>query len=279
MENYEAVKTPIRIVTSRSSSLKEYINDVWVYKNLIWIFAFQEFKAQYVQTRLSLFWAILRPLIILSIFTFIFDHMIHIPGILYPYPLFAISGLLLWNNFSFMVNNSGSAIISSQSIIKKYYFPRIILLFSKSLIGLIDLLITFTLLLIAIVALRFPLGYNFILFPFFVFTTLIIGGTVSIWLNALTIKHRDLQQFVPTIVGFMIWLTPVFYPVTLIPKNVSFLIYFNPMAGAIQGFRWTVLGDPCLSIWYLPSFIVTGILFILGFIYFIKVESDLADYI
>lgn len=273
------IKKPTKIIKAGSSPVWEYLHEVWLYRNLIWIFAYQEFRAQYVQTRLTLFWIILRPLIILSIFTFVFDHMIHITGLSYPYPLFAISGLLLWNNFSYMVNNTGSVIVSSQSLIKKYYFPRVILILSKSLIGLIEFGITFLLLLLFMIVWRFPFGTQLILFPFFILITLVIGGAVSIWVNALTIKHRDLHQLVPTLAGFMIWLTPVFYSVTLLPKQFAFLIYFNPMAGAIQGFRWAVLGDPHLSIWYLPSFLVSIFMFVLGFFVFIRAEAELADYI
>lgn len=279
MEKVEAIRIPIKTIKSGNSSVIEYLREVWQYRHLIWIFAYQEFKVQYVQTRLALFWVLLRPLIILAIFTFVFDNMIHIAELSYPYPLFAISGLLIWNNFSFMVNNTGTAIVSNQSMIKKYYFPRIILILSKSLIGLLEFAVTFLLLLTLMLVMRFPFGVQFFLFPFFVLVTLLIGGTVSIWVNALTIKHRDLHHFVPTLVGFLIWLTPVFYPVTLLPQKFAFLIYLNPMAGAMQGFRWTVLGDPALSIWYLPSFIVIGVLFIIGFLLFIRAESEIADYI
>jgi lipopolysaccharide transport system permease protein len=105
----------------------------------------------------------------------------------------------------------------------------------------------------------------------------VAGTTISIWLNALTVNHRDLHQFVPTVIGFMIWLTPVFYPVTLIPSQYSFFLYLNPIAGIIQCFRWSVLGDPFPGFWVLPSFLFILLMVILGLKSFIKSEVDLPD--
>jgi lipopolysaccharide transport system permease protein len=272
-------REPIKTIRPGKNSVKEYIAEVWHYRNLILVLTKQEFKVQYVQTRFNLLWAVLRPLFVLAIFTFIFDRMIHIPGLQYPYPLFAISGLIIWNNFSFMVNNAGSVIISNQQLIKKYYFPRIILIFSKTLIGLIEVGITFLLMVILMLIWQHPIPLQVIFAPVFVVLGLVSGMGLAIWLNALTIKFRDLHQFVPTLIGFLIWLTPVFYPATLIPSDFSFVAFFNPIAGVIQGFRWTVLGDPFPSIWYLPSFVVSlGMLFS-GFLIFIRSEAELVDYI
>jgi lipopolysaccharide transport system permease protein len=103
--------------------------------------------------------------------------------------------------------------------------------------------------------------------------------TITVWLNALTIRYRDLNHLVPTVVGFMIWLTPVFYPVTLIPQRYSFLLYFNPISGIIQGCRWAILGDVFPSLLFLPSVIFSFLMLLLGSMIFIRAEADLADYI
>jgi lipopolysaccharide transport system permease protein len=102
---------------------------------------------------------------------------------------------------------------------------------------------------------------------------------LAIWLNVLTARYRDLNQFVPTVIGFMIWVTPVFYPVSLIPPRFSFFLYLNPLVGDIQGCRWSVLGDTFPSLWFLPSFIFSLIMLITGFMIFIRTEDSLVDYI
>ncbi len=270
---------PLRIVKSGRDSATDYFKEVWKHRNLVLVFALQEFKLQYAQTRLNLLWMILRPLMVLALFTFIFDQLIHLQGVSYPYLLFALTGMLIWNNFSFMVNNAGNVIMANQQLIKKMYFPRIILVFSKMLVGLAETGVTFLLILMLAAVLQFLLHLQILLLPVFIVVNLIIGLAVAVWLNALTIRYRDLHQFVPTLVGFLIWLTPVFYPVSLIPSKYSFLVYFNPIAGAIQGCRWAVLGDSFPDLRFLPSFIFFTLLLISGLLIFIRTESDLADYI
>jgi lipopolysaccharide transport system permease protein len=278
METSVAVK-PLKIVKPGISSVSEYLSEMWKYKNLVLVFAQQEFKVQYVQTRFNWLWVVFRPLMVLALFTFIFGKLITIPGVHYPYPLFAFSGLIIWNNFGFLINNAGNAVMSSQNLVKKIYFPRIILVFSKALVGLIEVSTSILLLIALIVLLRYPLRPQILFLPFFIIISLVPGLAVAIWMNALTIRNRDLNHFVPILLGFVIWLTPVFYPVTLIPAEYSFILYLNPIAGAIQGCRWAVLGDAFPNIMFLPSVIGSFVFLLAGFLTFIRVDSDLADYI
>ena len=270
---------PVRIVRSGNSNYWEYLREVWKHRNLILVFTEQQIKVHYVQTRLNLLWLVLRPLMLLALFTFVFDGLIHLPGILYPYPLFVLTGFLVWNNFSYMVNEAGNAIVSSQQLVKKMYFPRIILVFSKMLEGVAELVVTFVLILLLMAFLHYPLHLQILFVPFFIIMGLICGLAVAIWLSALTIRYRDLNHFVPTLVGFLIWFTPVFYPVTLIPEKYSVFIYMNPISGVIQGCRWAILNDTFPSLYFLPSFIISIVLLLIGLLIFIRAESELADLI
>jgi lipopolysaccharide transport system permease protein len=270
---------PIKIISAEPTSVKQYFQEVIQYRHLIWVFALQEFKTQYIQTRLNFLWVVLRPLMVLALFTFIFDRLIKIPGLQYPYPLFAFTGLLVWNNFSFLVNNGGNAIVNNQHLIKKIYFPRIILLLSKLLTSLIELGVSLILTILLMLVLRYPFSTKIIFVPIFVSISVLCGLAIAIWLNALNIKHRDLHQFVPTLIGFLIWLTPVFYPVTLIPQEYSFILYLNPISAAIQGCRWAILGDALPSLYYLPMISFSFLVLILGLMIFIRSEGDLVDYI
>ena len=278
MYTSEEVK-PVKTVKPGRSSVWEYLAEVWKYKNLVIVFAQQEFKVKYVQTRFNLLWVVFRPLMVLALFTFIFGKLIKIPGLNYPYPLFAFSGLIIWNNFSFMINNAGNVVLVSQQIVKKIYFPRIILLFSKFLVGLVEVFVSIVLMLILILVLQYPIHPQILFLPFLILLSIIPGAAVAIWMNALTIRYRDLNHFIPVLLGFMIWLTPVFYPVTLIPKEYSFILYLNPLSGAIQACRWSVLGDSFPSLLFLPSLLVSFVFLLAGFLIFIRVDSDLADYI
>lgn len=178
-----------------------------------------------------------------------------------------------------MVNNGGNVLVDNRAVIKKMYFPRVVFVLAKSLFSLVEVAINALILLILSLWIGYPLSVNIIFAPLFVIATLILGLGFSLWMNALTVRQRDLHQFVPTIIGFLIWLTPVFYPVTLIPAKYSFVLYFNPMAGIIQGFRWALFDDQIPSLWYIPSFVFAVVLFVSGVLYFIKVEEDLVDYV
>jgi lipopolysaccharide transport system permease protein len=270
---------PQKIISAGSLNIKEYFGELVQYRHLIWVFALQEIKAQYVQTRLSLIWVVLRPLMVLALFTFIFDRLIKIPGLMYPYPLFAFSGLLVWNNFSYLVNTGGNVIMSNHTLVKKIYFPRIILLLSKLLISLVELGVSLLLMFLLMAVIGYPVSLRILLLPVFLSISILAGLTIAVWLSALTIKHRDFHQFVPTLIGFMIWLTPVFYPVTLIPRSYSFVVYLNPISAAIQGCRWAILGDTLPSLYYLPVIVLCSIFFIIGLLIFIRSEGDLVDYI
>jgi len=278
MHTDEEVK-PVKTVKPGKSGAGEYLSEVWKYKNLVVVFAQQEFKVQYVQTRFNWLWVVLRPLMVLALFTFIFGRLIKIPGLNYPYPLFAFSGLIIWNNFSFMINSAGNAVLGSQQVVKKMYFPRIILVFSKLLVGLVEVFVSLGLMLGLIVLLRYPVHPQILFLPLFILLSLIPGTAIAIWMNALTIRYRDLNHFIPVLMGFMIWLTPVFYPVTLVPAEYSFILYLNPLSGVIQGCRWAVLGDSFPSLLFLPSLLASFVLLVAGFLTFISVDSDLADYI
>lgn len=272
-------KIPLKTVKPESSTLSEYITELWTFRHLIRVFVNQELKVQFAQTRLSILWLVVRPLIILGIFSFVFDKLLTIPGLKYPYPIFAFIGILVWNNFSYMVNIGGSAIVTSQSLIKKIYFPKLILVLAKIIHGLVELLVSLIILLILILVMGYKVSPNIFFLPVFLFINILTGTTIAIWLNSLTIKNRDLNHLVPILVGFLIWLVPVFYPTTLIPNTYSIILYLNPVSASIQGCRWAILGDAAPSIMYLPAIFICFVMLYFGLKVFVRNESDLVDFI
>lgn len=270
---------PLKIVKPESSTLAEYMAELWTFRHLIVVFVKQELKVQFAQTRLSILWLIVRPLIILGIFSFVFGKLLTIPGLKYPYPIFAFIGILVWNNFSYMVNIGGSAIINGQTLIKKIYFPKLILVLAKIIHGLVELVVSLVILLVLILVMGYSVSPNIIFLPVFLLINILTGTTIAIWLNSLTIKNRDLNHLVPILIGFLIWLVPVFYPTTLIPKNYSFILYLNPVSASIQGCRWAILGDTLPSVFYLPAILSCFVILFWGLKVFVRNESDLVDFI
>lgn len=266
-----------RIITASDTGLWEYVKKVWRYKKLIITFAKRDLKIQYAQTFLGILWSAIQPLTGLLIFTFFFGKIISLDTKDIPYPLFAFSGIMAWYFFTYMVGQGGQSLVHSQDLIKKIFFPKLILPLSKVLVGLVEFAISIALLVILMLILGGLPGPEVIFFPVFILLNVIVGLAVAIWLSALTLRYRDLQHLIPYLVNFGIWVTPVFYPTTLLPKDYQYLLYFNPMAGVIAGFRWTLLNGEKPDIAYLYSFVPVIFLFIAGLLYFQKVESKTAD--
>jgi len=247
------------------------------YRALIYIFAVRDIKVQYTQTFMGVLWSLIQPLTGLLIFTFFFSYVIKVDTGGIPYPLFAFSGMISWYFFSSLIAQTGTSLMQSQYLIRKIYFPKLILPISKSLSCLVEFGISLSLLLLMMLIWGYKPGLNILWFPVIILFNIITGLSVGLWLSALTIRYRDFYHIIPYLINFGIWLTPVFYPATLIPSKLQFLIYFNPMAGIVGAYRWSLLGGQAPSVYYLYSLGIILIIFITGLYYFRKIENQIAD--
>ena len=269
-----------RIIEAKAENTLAYLKRVWDFRNLILTMARRDLKAQYAQTILGLFWSVIQPLTGLLVFTLFFDLMIDVGDkIDYPYPLFAFSGMLSWYYFTYLIAHAGTAVQNSRDLINKIYFPKLVLPLSKVIVGGVEFLISLGLLVLLMLFEGHLPNWQIVFLPFFVILNIIVGLSIGIWMSALTVRFRDFHHIIPYLVNFGIWLTPVFYPSTLFPEKLKFLIYINPMAGVIAGFRWTILGDTQPSPYFLISFIASIVLLISGLFFFREVEKTIADLI
>lgn len=268
-----------KIIKSTPTSLKEHLALLFAHRRLIFVFALRDVKKKYVQTYLGALWGVFQPLIALIVFTFFFGLLLKVDTSPLPYPVFVFSGLIFWNNFSSIANNSGTALLESQEFINKFYFPKLVLLFSKVISAFIEFVMSFMLLLLLMVIFKTPLSIKIVFLPLFILYNAVIALSIGIWLSSLTIRFRDLFQVIPYLIGFGIFVTPVFFPSTLIPDNFHFLIYINPIAGVIEGARWAMWGGTLPSLNYLWGLLPVFILLLGGLLYFFSVEDKLTDFI
>lgn len=255
----------------------QYWNRLFEYRAMIYSIALSEIKAQYSQTVLGVLWAALRPLMGLAIYTFFFHYLLKVDTGDLPYHLFAFCGIMPWLYFTYLVGDAGISVMQSKDIIKKVYFPKLILPISKALIGLVDFAIGFLVLFVLMLGSGYLPTYKFVFLPLFIALNVATGLSIGIWLSALTIRYRDFHQIIPYLIGFGIFLTPVFFPTTLIPEQYHFIIYINPMAGVIEGFRWCLFEGETLSLYYLIGFAPVIILLVSGLFYFKNIEGKMAD--
>ncbi len=269
------------VVDAEKKGLSLDLNELFHYKDLFLILAYRDLRVRYAQTYLGLIWAFLQPATTLLIFTIVFGRAVKVDTGNIPYPVFAICGMASWAYFSFVLNQAGNSIITNQEMIKKIYFPRLVIPLSKALVGFVDFAIALLFLIVLFIIYQLiPAGPIYYL-PLFVLITIISALAVGIWLSALTIRYRDFQHVVPFLVQFGLYATPVGYPSELIidnlPKWGTFIFFLNPMAGAVEGFRWALLGGHPPSDFMYLSFAVVIVMFVSGLYYFKSVEKVMAD--
>lgn len=264
-------------VDADKKGLKLNIKELFDYRDLFLILAWRDIRVRYAQTFLGLFWAFLQPAATLLIFILIFGKAINVDTGEVPYPLFALCGMAAWAYFSYVLSQSGQSIIGAQEMVKKIYFPRLVIPLSKAVTGFVDFFIAFIFMIVLMLIYSYPLSLNFLFFPLFFLLGILAALGVGIWLSALTIRYRDFQHVVPFLVQFGLYATPVGYPASLIPQKYQLVYYLNPMAGVVEGFRWSILGTNPPSQYSWVSYVLILIIFIGGLFYFRKVERVMAD--
>ena len=262
---------------SRLLNLKELLH----YQDLFYILAYRDLRVRYAQTFLGLLWAFLQPLATLTIFTVVFGRAVQVDTGGIPYPLFAITGMASWTYFAFVMKESGNSIISAQQMVKKIYFPRLVIPLSKAVVGFVDFGIALLFVVILMIYYRFLPSGDIIFLPVFILLTILSALSVGIWLSALTIRYRDFQHVVPFLVQFGLYATPTAYPAEAVINNLpswaTVLYYLNPMAGVVEGFRWCLLGGQPPSQYAYISFVLVALLLVSGLYYFKRVERVMAD--
>lgn len=256
------------------------LRELWEFRELFYFFTWRDIKIKYKQTVLGAAWAILQPLLMMVIFTLFFSRTLNIPSNNIPYPIFVFSGLLLWNVFATSLTNAGNSMVNNANIIKKIYFPRLIIPISSVLSALADfvmaLVVYFALLIYYHDAHLIP--QLLLVLPLSIFITILSSFGLGSFLAAVNVKYRDFRYVIPFLIQILIFLTPIIYPVSIIkiPWVVQ-LLQLNPMAGAIELLR-SVINQSSID-WILTakSLFISFLLLFTGVFYFRKTEYYFAD--
>jgi lipopolysaccharide transport system permease protein len=257
------------------------VADIWRYRELLAFLVWKSLKIRYKQTVLGASWALLQPLATMVVFSVIFGRLVGLKGDYnIPYPLFVFAGLLPWTFFSSALTQSSTSIVSSANLVTKVYFPRIFIPLSATLVPVVDFLLG----LIVFFGLFGWYGiwphWHTVFVPFFLGIAFLAALGTSLILSALNVRYRDVQYIVPFLSQIWLYLTPVIYPVSLIPHRWHWVLALNPMAGVVDGLRWSVLGKglPEFSV-YAISLGVAMTLALAGLAYFRRFEQTFADVI
>jgi lipopolysaccharide transport system permease protein len=245
---------------------------------LLYFLTWRDIKARYKQTVLGAAWAILQPVFSMVIFTLIFGKLARIPSDDIPYPIFSYAALVPWQFFANGVNQASSSIVGNANLIRKVYFPRLVIPISAVLGGGLDFILAFIVLIGLMAFYGVVPTWTVLWTPLLLLLTLTTSLGVSLWLTAMNTRFRDVSYTVPFMVQAWMFITPIVYPSSLLDEPWRTIYGINPMAGVVEGFRWALLGTDTApgSIIIVSSLIALGLL-CSGAFYFRLMEKAFAD--
>ena len=272
------MRTPTIIIEPRRGLFDIDLGGLWQYRELFYFLIWRDIKVRYKQTLIGAAWAVVQPLVTMTILAVIFGRFVKVPSENLPYPIFVFAAILPWNFFAGALTRSTASLVSSAHLVSKVYFPRTIVPVSASLSGVIEFAIAFLILLAMMVWYGFSPTQGAWFLPLFLLMALLTALAVGMWLSALNVKYRDVGYIVPILIQLWMYASPIIYPVSLVPERWRMFYRLNPMANVIEGFRWALLGKQS------PDFLIVTIsatiaLVILagGILYFKSVERTFAD--
>ena len=251
--------------------------ELWHYRELLLFQALRDIKVRYKQTALGAAWAILQPVLTMAVFTILFGRLAGVSSDGVPYPIFAFSALLPWQLFAFALTQSSNSLVDNAPVLTKVYFPRLILPLASVLAGLVDFIIASGVLAGMMLYYGIVPGWGAMTLPLFILLALAAALAVGLWLSALNARYRDVRYTIPFLAQFWLFITPVAYSSTLVPKEWQVVYALNPMVGVIDGFRWALLGTTPPGPMLLVSAMATVLVLIGGLLYFRRMERSLAD--
>ena len=271
---------PTTIYIKPSSGLAALnLRDLWIYRELIFFMVWRDVKVKYKQTLLGMAWAVIQPVMTMLIFSFLFGGVAKLPTDGIPYPVFAFTALLPWGLFVTALNQGSRSLVAHNNMVTKIYFPRLILPMSSVFAGLVDFAIAFVILIILMFYYKVTPAWNVLwTLPLFLLLAIITALGVALWLSAINVQYRDVNQALPFLTQFWLFATPVAYSSSVISAKWQILYFLNPMAGVVNGFRWALLGSgngPDVTLFV--SATISILILVSGLFYFRSMEKTFAD--
>lgn len=233
---------PLVIIEPSKSWVALNLRDLWAYRELLYFLIWRDVKVRYKQTLLGVAWAIIQPLFTMLVFTLLFGKLAGISSDGIPYPMFAYSGLLAWTFFSNAVANSGNSLISNSNLITKIYFPRMLIPGAAVGAGLVDFAIAFVMLIGLMIYYGVAVTWSIISLPLLMLLLTLLALGVGLWMSALNVKYRDIRYAMPFLIQLWMFITPIIYPLRMVPEKWRWLLMLNPLTGIVEGFRSALFG-------------------------------------
>lgn len=254
------------------------LRELWAYRELLYFFVWRDVKIRYKQTAIGVVWVVLQPILTMLVATLFFGRLAKLPSQGLPYPVFCFAAVVPWSYFAQALVGATNVVVENQRVITKVYFPRLILPIAAALSGLVDFAIGFVVLLIFTFSYGIRPGWTIVFIPAFLLLAILTVLGVGLWLSALNALYRDVKYLTPFLVQFWTLASPVYYSSTMVPEKYRWLYGLNPMAGVIDGFRWSLTGTgtpPASAVYASVAMVCVAVLG--GLFFFNRMEGTIAD--
>lgn len=268
------------IIRGTDSSFDFGWADLSRHRDLLYFLTWRDVKVRYKQTLLGVAWAILQPLLIALSLTIFFSRLVKVSPAELPYPVFAYSGMVMWQFLSQSVTEASNSLVVNERLVSKVYFPRLVIPLSSVLASLMDLAISLVVLTAFLIYFRIAPTLSLVVVPLMIALAGAVGSGAGFWLSALNVKYRDVRYTLGFLVQFWFFATPIAYPSSVVSQRWRLWYDINPMVGVVEGFQWALRGTggfPLRPVMVSVAF--TAVLFLSGLYYFRRTEDTFADFI
>jgi lipopolysaccharide transport system permease protein len=277
----EASAATPRVIEPDSGRRFPSLGEIWRHRDLVYYLARREVMAAYKQSVVGVFWALLQPILLATVFSVFLGLLADVPsqpGV--PYPVFAVSGMVLWLFIQSAIQSASESTVTNEVLISKVYFPRLIIPLTSMFKPAFDFGFAFLVVIGAMLLYGVEFQAQIIVTPaIFLLTAATVFGA-ALWLSALNVKYRDIQQVVPFMVLVGLFISPITYPFDLVPENLQLVYALNPVVGLVEAFRWALFGTADFSVLVILIPIAASLLLLVsGAAYFQRAERSFADVI
>lgn len=276
----DAAPRPAVTIQPHKSLFELELRELWRFRGLVWVLIARDIQVLYRQAVLGAAWAVIQPLFAVAIFTVVFGRFARLPSDGVPYPVFAFAAVLPWTYFAEATRRAGLALVNDAELLRKVYFPRLIIPLAAVTVPVADFLIATAVFLAMMLVYGLNLSWRLLAFAPLLLIAAVLALATGLWLGPINVRFRDVKHTLPFLITLWMYASPIIYPLSMIPPAWKLAYSLNPMVGVIEGFRWAAFGRTQIDVTALgASAAVISILLLGGLVFFKHMERSFADLI
>ena len=268
---------PVTYIRPGARSMSFTLREVWQARELLYFLVWRDVKVRYKQTVLGIGWSVLQPFLTMVVFTIFFGRLAKVPSDGVPYPLFSLAALVPWTYFATAASNGAASLVGSQHLVAKVYFPRVLVPLAAVLMPLVDLAVSFGMLIVLMAWYHVVPTWAIGALPLYAALGVLMAFAVTLWTSALTVRYRDARYILPFVIQIWLFISPVAYPASMVPERWRPMYALNPMATVVEGFRSSLLGTPPPGAMAVIAVAMVAAALTAGIAYFRSVEGSIVD--